>query len=703
MHKIVEIDPYFPTGEASIQPVVLWANGKPCYEQFTKHASVANDYFKTITPIPGHSIVYVLALGSWEFYGENRNGDGFPESPYMSHLNPPWISDKETLVQHYKSFESAHNFRHHVNKDPQKAVGKVLRAFWNPTMHRVELVVDLDNSKAPDLAERIAAGEFPPVSMGTRVPFDRCTICGNTAPTRAQYCNHLKFQMKEVIDGKKVAALNPSPKFFDISWVFRPADATAFMLKKVANNQAYEVISGAAAGEYLDGMEQQKLAAKKLAVIDKVVRGVSVDSIPDNMSTEEYQNLIKMRPYAQGIAANTPDLPEETVQKLASYSLPEVVSSAMAVGGMQLSAAEFLKVSAYKQGHIQKISQRMLDNAGVVQSGVIELLEDHPQIMEQLAKTGALAFGPEYVRGDLTDTLTPFVEKRGGVYEYLKRRAIPEDWKQDPGKTTQFTLTDPATGEVYATTRGAAIRSHDDIARANLLKTLGGAALLGGAYKLIGSALPKGGMSVGPIKHPLLAAGLAAAGYAARPTMGKHYMTDQGVPVPITTELSKMSSVANTVANTMGKYPVAIPTMTMLGIMAALAYDQKRRSYDGVPLGHPGLPLPRRMMDTAGEFTSNHPIISLLGGSALLHKGLGRTGVQKAVRSVENAVRPSIEGTLQGLRGGTASVKLSQLASGEKIASILPEMVATPDSAVTLPEVDLDKLAEWLGWIIVDG
>jgi hypothetical protein len=684
MHKIVEIDPYFPTGELSVQPVILWANGRPCYEEFTKHASVANDYFKTITPVPGHSIVYVLALGSWEFYGENRNGDGFPESPYMTHMNPAWISDKETLIQHYKSFDTAHNFRHHQNRDPNKSVGKVLKSFWNPTMHRVELVVDLENAKAPDLVERIAAGEFPPVSMGTRVPYDVCSICGNRAPTRAQYCNHLKFQMKDVIDGKKVAALNPSPKFFDISWVFRPADATAFMLKKVAHEHAYELISGAAGGEYLDAVELQKQAAKKLAVIDKVVEGVGVDALPDGMAQEEYENLVKMQPYAQEIAKNTPDLPEEILQKLSAYPLAEIMSSAMYTGGIQLSPAEILKISSYQAGLRGAVTGAMLEKAAAVQSGMIGLFEDYPQVVDQLVKQGAVALDGAHVNPDVVSLFTPYIEKRGGMYEYLKRRVVPEDWREESANTTLLTVTDPATGERYMTTRGAAVAAHDEIARVNLLKTLGGAAMLGGAYKLVGSALPRSGMA-----RPLLAGGLAAVGGANLPSMGAHYMTDQGVPIPSITELQKSSA------------DIALPTLTALGIMAALAYDHKRRGYSHIPIGHPALPMPRRVLDNLGEFTTNHPIISLLGGTAALAPAMRSKGVSSLAAKLRNHVEPAVKGTMAGLRGKPVNVKVSALLAGEKLANVIPIETAQSTSSVLLPEVNLDKLASYVGWLIV--
>lgn len=689
MRKIIEIEPYFPTGEASIQPVVLWANGRPCYESFTKYANVASDYFKTVTPIPGHSIVYVLALGSWETYGENRNGDGFPEHSYNAHMNPPWIREEDTLVRHYKTFETAHNFRHHRNSDPNKAVGRVLQAFWNPTMHRVELVVDLENSKAPDLAERIAAREFPPVSMGSRVPVDVCSICGNRAATRAQYCDHLKFQMRDVVNGKKVAALNPSPKFFDISWVFRPADATAFMLKKVAHDYPYEVISGAAAGEYLDRQDHRKVAAKKLAVIDKVIRGVPIDAKQEALDPAELAGMLAMRPCALDAGAKTPDLPDAMLSKLSQYSLPEIFSSAAASGMIQLSAPETLKLVLLKHASLDICDATLLSKVSAVQPAILELFGDYPQLLDQLDGAGALKVAAEYVRPALLQLFTPYIEKRAGIPEYLKRRFVPGDLRgASPSATEMYTLTDPGSGERYETSRAAAIRAHDEVAKRNLYKVIGGGALLAGGYKLMSSQLMRSGH--GKLR-PLAALGTGLVGASAIPSMGKHYVTDQGVPIPVNTELSKAAAATS----------IALPALGTLGIMAALSHDYRQRQQSGIPLGHPGLPAGRRGLDTLSDTAVNNPLASLAVGTIALNQ-LGKSKFGRGAASVARYLGTPVIATGKGLKQQAGSL-LQRIRSGEKIAEVLPGLECTSYSAVQAPNLDLDKLAEWIGHVIVDG
>lgn len=193
--KIIDLDERFSTGEPTVQPVLLWGpTGRPCYERVSKEAShsPALDYIKTVEPIPGHTVSLILGLGSYEFYGLNRNGDGFNERPYkVGCSNGPgrdaWVLEDECIQHHYKTYENGHVFLHHANKDPKKAVGKVLKAFWNPYMHRVEVLESLDNKRAPHIAEQIADGEYPAKSMGTRIPFDVCFVKGTLVRTYEGY------------------------------------------------------------------------------------------------------------------------------------------------------------------------------------------------------------------------------------------------------------------------------------------------------------------------------------------------------------------------------------------------------------------------------------------------------------------------------------------------------------------------------------
>lgn len=208
---------------------------------------VVREYVKGIKPTPKGIYILVNALGAGEYWGSNVNGDLFPEKalihapPNWNDLTPEQMKEVgKTWKYGFPSFMNAYPYKHHVNKDPSRAFGEVKIAVWNPKMHRVELVVYLDRAlcekwAASDVIERIDQGEYPDVSMGCKVPFDICTICGHKSKTRKDYCEHARDMMNKILpDGRKVAVRNDSPRFFDISFVFIGADKSAKMLAKLA-------------------------------------------------------------------------------------------------------------------------------------------------------------------------------------------------------------------------------------------------------------------------------------------------------------------------------------------------------------------------------------------------------------------------------------------------------------------------------------
>lgn len=189
-------------------------------------------YIEQAKPIPNLIQVLLTALGAHEYWGQNVNGDRFYEDA-LKHKGPDY--------GHQTFLTNANYFTHHVNKDPALSKGKVLGAVWNEKAHRVELIVGIDQTLDPDAATALDNGESLCFSMGARLPFDVCTVCGNKARTRAEYCDHLRYQMNQIdpVSGLLVGAINPTPKFFDISRVMIPADKTAYMWEKIASAGAH--------------------------------------------------------------------------------------------------------------------------------------------------------------------------------------------------------------------------------------------------------------------------------------------------------------------------------------------------------------------------------------------------------------------------------------------------------------------------------
>jgi hypothetical protein len=460
------------------------------------------------------------------------------------------------------------------------------------------------------------------------------------------------------------------------------------MLKKVAEH-AYD-ISGAAAGEYIDQMTQTKNAARKMAVIDKIVQGLPVDAKSYGMDPAEISNLCQMRDTISMIGKHMPPLPDSLLQGLSGHSLPSIFSSMMASGGMMLSTPEVVKITIYKVFPQSHVDDAVVDRSVAMQNSILKLFSDFPQLLEKIRDTGILDMGVDRIDPKIMEMVSPYMEKRSGIAKYLKRQLIPESWRNVDPYTQQLTLTDPGSGNMYGTTIGAATRAHDEIAKANLKKVVGGAALLGGAYKLIGSGLDYKGF--GKLK-PLAALGLGALGVSQWPSMGKHYMTDQGVPVPTMTELAKVSADSATT--------LALPLLGTLGTMALMSHDYQSRLRSGIPVGYQGLPLSRRILDQVEDFADKHPLASgLIGTIGLRQAGKsipGRLFGRKA-QKVWEPVQETLSGAKEQMKQ-----KLKDMVEAEKLSSYVSGAVTPSNSTVILPDIDLEKVSMWLGELILNG
>lgn len=549
MNKVILLDDYFPTGEATVQPVLLYGPGRGHADlsHVTKTASEAIDYIKNVVPEPGKTQALLLALGAEEHYGPNRNGDGFPEKPVRARDGKGYyVAPGQELTRHYQTFETnpAHAFKHHVNKDPRLASGVVKKAFYNPRMHRVELLVSIDNEKDAEWVQRINDGDFPPVSMGCRIKYDVCSRCGNQAPTRAQYCKHAQQTpdgMNHIgPDGIQNYVHNPDPNFFDISRVFRPADRQGYTLKKVA--YTYELRSSAELGDELDALERKSAALRKVSDIDKMVRGEPVASA-SNLGPGDANLIRQFRDYAGPRLGGAPSLP---VEQLLAHD-PGTVLSTLSAMGIVLTTPEFLRYMVSRlAGRPVDFDQGELESAVAMQAQVFSLLAQSPTLVDEVLGTGVLDERPEKVSATLARTLEPFTQKRAGAGEMLYRRLVPEgaglrDYEAPRSDLLHYD--DPSSNQSFATTRGAAIDASDARSHSDLARMVGGGALLAGGYKAL-TALP----SLRPYKLPLgIAAGAAGLKWL-RPGASNNLHTREGLDIPNITELSPEKQATENVA-----------------------------------------------------------------------------------------------------------------------------------------------------------
>lgn len=309
------------------------------FDTFTKKAaSFEGEYspeilgaIEALNTKPAHTYLLINALGAGEYYGSNKNNDYFPE---------------RALIEYHKTFEAlAHVFKHHQNSDPNRSYGKVLFSFYNPKMHRVELIVELSNEKAPDIIQRIVNGDHVSTSMGCRVPYDVCSECGNKAKNRGEYCSHLQRGVAGHIteSGRRPYAINLQPKFFDISFVTIPADATSSVMAKVAS-----IINPGVTSES-DMDRVIKISGLKKADLIK-----RIDGEIEQASPSVGELVVKLQP---------PMLKKELLDITSRYKLSEILSTLLAMYIMP-KREDFQRLVLYSTGR-QKLAD-YLDETGQV-------------------------------------------------------------------------------------------------------------------------------------------------------------------------------------------------------------------------------------------------------------------------------------------------------------------------------------------------
>ncbi|MEM3008480.1 MAG: hypothetical protein QXU32_01640 [Nitrososphaerales archaeon] len=234
---------------------------------FTKYANASILEVKSLPERP-----LVASLDRFASFNDYQTDDGYlyvrvrAISSRVNKNHDGWPS--EELKKSYHTFLHKPIFIDHHNTDPMKARGVVVDAKLHveddlekvskldpyyataPKNHLpptwIELLLEVDAKRFPKLAKAIIDGDIDGVSMGANVEHSICSHCENVAYSPEDYCNHIiskgaLFDMWE--NGVKVA--KPSyedcygVKFFEISFVFDPADETAKLIDhKVAHKDS---------------------------------------------------------------------------------------------------------------------------------------------------------------------------------------------------------------------------------------------------------------------------------------------------------------------------------------------------------------------------------------------------------------------------------------------------------------------------------
>jgi hypothetical protein len=188
MYKIA----FFPGSSEAPSAIPLFGPADQMFEKVAAPSLLPDvtKYIERLCPEPDSQYVLVNAMGAGEYYSSNINGDYFPEAALV-HMPDGWTGEPDldrelskTWPYGSPTFYRAYPYAHHRNKNPATAFGNVELVAWNPRMHRVELVIRVDRQKClvhggETVWDKLKAGLFPDVSMGCRVPFDLCSVCGD--------------------------------------------------------------------------------------------------------------------------------------------------------------------------------------------------------------------------------------------------------------------------------------------------------------------------------------------------------------------------------------------------------------------------------------------------------------------------------------------------------------------------------------------
>ena len=407
MIKYLQASPYLPDGSPTVEKVT-----SGLVKSAAAYPPQLQEFLRTLKRIKGSLYYISSALGCEEKWGDNSNGDAFPEDD-LSHTGPEY--GYETFVHHGKPF------RGHRNTDPEKGFGDIPFSMYNSEMGRVYVVMRIDTtlphfSEIQDVVEAYDKGDPVATSMGCKVLHDVCSICGNKAPTREDYCVHARYHMGEIYpDGRKVFVRNPKPRFFDNSFVRKGADASAFILAKVASEgKARIVVPSVEMAETVYGKqaieELEKGSGDKASEMEKEVP----------CDTEKVDDVERVYgPFlddgARKLKASEPELPDDVIDDLAGHDLSEILSTLCGLG-IDLKPGEFQKTILIKQGE-RGLAERLERDGITFGDDALKFVPETPKF----------AIDHKSVRWDLLEKLArndSLMQNRSGYRPFVLARTV---------------------------------------------------------------------------------------------------------------------------------------------------------------------------------------------------------------------------------------------------------------------------------------
>ena len=168
------------------------------------------------------------------------------------------------LRKSYKTFLGKPCFVNHNNFDPGLARGRVVAARYieKGADKYIEVIQETDGQRYPKLGTELKTGGLDSVSMGVEAGFTVCSYCNNRATDVFDMCDHVKFHKGSYLPDPQTG----EPKlvyencyklgFFELSYVFDPADETA-VVSQVVTAGRRRSWNETKAPEDIDTMDEQ--------------------------------------------------------------------------------------------------------------------------------------------------------------------------------------------------------------------------------------------------------------------------------------------------------------------------------------------------------------------------------------------------------------------------------------------------------------
>ena len=287
-----------------------------------------------------------------------------------------------------------------------------------------------------DVDESYCVGQYALGVHNCKVAYDVCSICGNKAKRRDEYCAHIRHDKKKIYpDGKQPYMINYNPTFFDISIVKRRADRIAYVLDKVASvNSGDSTISYHKYNEF-ENLDQSVIPFApdpERAVFDwedepvEKAAGVPEPTLGEKIAMIKRINSDAVRVLNKGIMkslpaleAEEPDLPPAMLDRIAAkYSIPDILKSFI-ISAVPLKPREFTRIIIVNQGLP---------------------LESYDSVLRGVLRAKATELPAASSQNEITSLLEPFLTSRSSflpailarIEKLLQRKEKTAGIKLDP-------------------------------------------------------------------------------------------------------------------------------------------------------------------------------------------------------------------------------------------------------------------------------